>query len=227
MNSRTWAKEQHWPVGVYFGMDIFRPLYDTYRGDGHTGMQIELNTSMYVASWMLEGDYGWGKTEWKGDNTTTGTSSSYISHGKYFRIGLNYNLLRATPDKNVAFLGFRYARSFLQDRLVSKVHYRHSDQKDNRLIKNDGTTINEAQDNVKACWFEAVAGVKVKIWKLLYVGSTIRYKFNLRFDQIDTYIPYDVLGWGLSGTDNTFGFNCYLSLCIPVVRDQQPQSPEA
>ncbi|MFM2428405.1 MAG: hypothetical protein RL012_289 [Bacteroidota bacterium] len=214
----TRAKTRYWPTGIQLGMDVFRPFQ--YKYYGRQGTPYELNTSIDFARCILEGDYGWGSIHWKGCSEKTSTSSYYASDGQYFRVGLNYNFLQDTPNKNMAFLGFRYARSFFQDHLVSKVSY------DSRgPIKNQDISIDSKQHNVKARWFEAVAGVKVKVWKLLYAGGTMRYKFGLRIDQANCHTPYDVLGWGLND-DEPFGFNLYLSLHIPFVYDTPPSSPK-
>jgi hypothetical protein len=189
---------------------------------GRVGTQYEYNASIDFASFILEGDYGHGSIKWKGHNEETSTKSAYVSNGHYFRVGLSYNLLQDTPDKNMAFLGVRYAKSFFKDHLVSKVLY-HNGRRGDAPIEG-GPTINSKQDNVKARWFEAVAGVRVKIWKLLYAGGAIRYKFGLDLDGAHAHIPYDVLGWGLNN-DASFGFSLYLSLRIPFVRDTLPTPP--
>ena len=126
--------------------------------------------------------------------------AAYKSSGKYFRVGLNYNWLQDTPDKGVFFLGLWHARSFFKDH---------------------GWPLDKQQSKVQARWWEAVAGVKVKIWRLLYAGSSLRYKFSLALDGADDYRPYDVLGWGKydKEAEGTFGLNYYLSFRIPFVRN--------
>ncbi len=218
----TWAKTRYWPTGVQLGMDVFPLCYYTYYESNST--QYELNTSMDFSSFILEGDYAWGNIRWEEYNKKTSTLSSYTSDGQYFRIGLNYNVLKDTPDKNMAFLGFRYARSFFKDHLVSKVQYHYSSDTGDGLIA--APSIDSKQNNVKARWFEAVAGVKVKVWKLLYVGSTIRYKFGLHLNRADSHVPYDVLGWGLNNGEKSFGFNLYLSLRIPFAHNTMPSRKE-
>jgi Domain of unknown function (DUF6048) len=207
----VWAKVPYLPTGIQVCMDVLCPFY--YKYYEREGNQYEFNTAVDFASLILEGDYGWGDIKWEGHSKATNNKSSYASKGQYFRIGLNYNLLQDTPSKNLAFLGLRYAKSFFEDHLVSKVSYDSAG-----LVRNEGDLINEKQGNVTARWFEAVAGVKVKVWKILYVGGTIRYKFGLRFDEANSHTPYDVLGWGLSD-GRPFGVNIYLSLRIPFVRD--------
>lgn len=215
----AWSKTRYWPTGILVGVDVLRPFqYEYY---GRRGTPYELNTAVDFARCILEGDYGWGHIHWEGYNAKTSMSSSYTSSGQYFRVGLNYNLLQDTPDRNMAFLGFRYARSFLQDHLVSKVSY---DSKG--LIKTQNVSIDSKQNNVKARWFEAVVGVKVKVWGPLYAGGTLRHKFGLRIDHADSHVPYDMLGWGLNDQEKTFGFNLYLSLRIPFSYDTLPSYPK-
>ena len=183
----TWAQPRYWPTGIRLSIDVASPLY--YKYYQKTGVQYEFNASTDFANFMLEGDYGWGSIQWKGLDLKTSPRSAYTSDGKYFRIGLNYNLLQDTPDKNAAFLGVRYATSFFQDHLTSQVSYNSAGPIKNKL------PIDSEQSDVKARWYEAVAGVKVKVWKILYVGGTVRYKFGLHIDGTDAYVPYDVLGW--------------------------------
>ncbi len=217
--SSACAQARYWPTGIRLSMDVASLLY--YKYYQKTGAQYELNASTDFANFMLEGDFGWGSIQWKGLDPTTSTHSAYTSDGQYFRIGLNYNLLQDTPDKNAAFLGVRYATSFFQDHLASKVSYNSAGK-----IQKGGLPIDEEQRDVRAHWYEAVAGVKVKVWKLLYVGSTVRYKFGLHIKGANAYVPYDVLGWGLHD-EETFGVSYYLSLRIPFVRDTLPRrSPQ-
>ena len=201
----TWAMAVSWPQGIQLGADLLRPLQ--YKYGGRQGTQYELSTAVDFSHWILAGDYGWGSIGWEGYNRKTETASAYTSEGQYFRIGLNYNFLQYTPVKNMAFAGLRYAGSFFKDRLIIKVH--------------DGSSgiMRSTQDHVKAHWLEAVAGVKVKVWGLLYVGSTFRYKFGLHLDRANIHIPYDILGWGLNDTKSCFGFNLYLLVRIPFVRN--------
>ncbi len=210
MNSScSWAKVRYWPTGVQLSMDVSRPLY--YKFYEENGVHYEFNSSIDFSRLMLEGDYGWGKVEQAGLNHKTNTASVYTNHGKYFRVGLNYNFVKDTPDKNAAFLGLRYARGFFKDALKSRVNYALEG-----LVEN-GPLLDMQQDKVQARWFEAVSGVKVKVWKLLYVGCTMRYKFGLKITHTTAHLPFEILGWGLND-EEAFGFNYYISLRIPLVR---------
>jgi len=216
-SSSTWAKTRYAPTGIQLSVDALR-LFSYKYHDAHQGPQYELNASIDFASWLLEGDWGCSHSQWKG----TSAKSKYTSNGKYFRIGLNYNFLQDTPDKNMAFLGFRYAMSFFDDHLVSKILYHHDNAGNTVIIKTNDPIIDSKQTSVQARWFEMVAGIKVKVWKLLYVGSTLRYKFSLCLNGANSHVPYDVPGWGLNDEQGPFILNLYLSLRIPLVRNTLP-----
>ncbi|MHA7877875.1 MAG: DUF6048 family protein [Bacteroidota bacterium] len=210
-----------WPTGIQLGVDVIRPLqYKFYESEG---TQYEINAAVDIANYILEGDYGYGDIHWQGRNKATNTLSSYTSSGRYFRLGLNYNLLPDTPDKNMAFLGFRYARSSFKDHLVSQVIYDSTGLiKDHDPIKVDST-----QNNGQARWFEAVAGTKVKLWNWLYIGGTLRYGFGLSLKYKGLHTPYDVIGWGLNNGKALFSFNLYISLRIPFTSNTLPNRTAA
>lgn len=67
---------------------------------------------------------------------------------------------------------------------------------------------------VFASWHEVVAGVNFKVWKMIYVGSTLRYKFG--FSEQEWKMPH-CLGWGDygKGDDETLVLTYYISLRIP------------
>jgi len=222
-SSASWAHTRYWPTGVQVSTDVVRPFY--YKLYQKTGFQYELNASVDFARVMLEGDYGWGSIHWQGKDKTTQIPSSYQSVGQYFRVGLNYNCLRDTPDRNAAFLGVRYAMGFFKDQLKSQVTYEGQYQDPKTVAVENGRLIDAQQDDVRARWFEAVAGVKVRVWEVLYIGCTLRYKFLLSIDRATSYLPYDILGWGFHD-DEAFGINYYVSLRIPFVRDTLPNSSE-
>lgn len=203
-------------------MDILRPFYGRYYL--YQGAQYELNTSIDLARWLVEGDYGWSNVQWTGQNeeTEAGTKSTYTSKGQYFRIGFNYNLLSRTSDNNQAFLGFRYARSFFGDHLVSRATYYLDARGRTRLINERGRDIphiDSRQEKIVAYWLEVVCGIKVRVWRLLYAGCTLRRKFGLRYNskRTDSHIPYDIPGWGLNDRKkNPIDFNFYLAIRIPL-----------
>ncbi|MEM9417252.1 MAG: DUF6048 family protein [Bacteroidota bacterium] len=185
------ARSRYWPTGVQLGMEVAHPLYYRYYKQ-QVDQQREFSASIDSFRLLLEGDYGWGRIS---KSSALGTQTMDGDEGQYFRVGLGYNFVPATPDRNVAFLGVRYARNLQQGAHRATALF---------------------SKHVTASWYEAVAGVKVKVWNIFYVGSTVRYKFNLSMKD-ETWDPQHLLGWGFCspGQDETWGFTCYLSIRIP------------
>ena len=197
MASPVAAQSQYWPTGVQLGMEVSNPLYYKYYRK-QIDEQYEFNASIDFARLLVEGDYGWGSGKRLVRNLQTKTNTVYSHKGKYFRVGLNYNMVPDTPDRNTAFLGLRYARNFFQNS-------RHATS---LAIPKHGTV----------SWYEVVAGVKIKVWTILYVGSTVRYKWDLSCNQ--TWRPPYIGGWGAysQGDESMLGLTYYVSLRIPFER---------
>jgi len=70
--------------------------------------------------------------------------------------------------------------------------------------------------NVNAWWLELTTGLRVKIWKIIWVGYTARFKFALTTDASDEMLPYDVPGFGRTDKDTTWGFNYYVMVRLPL-----------
>jgi hypothetical protein len=68
-STATGAKARYKPTGIQVCVDVLCPLY--YKYYGREGNQYEFNASVDFASFILEGDYGWGDIQWKGYNETT------------------------------------------------------------------------------------------------------------------------------------------------------------
>lgn len=208
------------PTDFRVGADVVRPLYyGAYEG---AEPQFEFNGSIDFTRLMLVGDYGLGSIKRVGKNTKKNVQSVYTSQGQYFRVGVNYSFLPMTPDRNVAFLGCRYAMSFFKDHLKSRVVYAHSGGGSDipRSVSN-GPKINTKHRKARARWLELVGGMQAKVWASLYAGLTVRYKFSLRVDNAPKHIPYEVLGWG-KHDEHGWGINYYLLLQFPI-----KQFPEA
>lgn len=185
------ARPHYWPTGIQLSMDVVNPLYYKYY-QKQLDQQYEFNACIDVARLLFTGDYGWGSLA----NGRTSTIASGRNQ-QYFRVGLNYNLLPNTPDRNAAFLGVRHARSF--------------------LLPFDGAK------RLAASWHEVVAGVKVKVWTIFYVGGTVRYKLGLSPNK--NLGAQHLLGWGSykKGDDERLGISYYVSLRIPFERYKAPE----
>lgn len=131
---------------------------------------------------------------------------NYNSEGDYFRIGLDVNLLNPhkNQNNNVMFFGVRLAKAFYDDRVTFTI-----------IDKNYGE-ISQFRRNfgLVANWLEFTAGIKVRMWKNLYLGYTGRLKFSKDLKGDETIRPFDIPGFGKSKERSVFGINYYITYLI-------------
>jgi len=185
------------PTGIRIGTDILglaRTAYD----DTFDGWELNADVDFYRYYFVV--DYGY----WARDYVTD--EGFYSNGGDYARIGVDVNFLTKDPDKNMFFFGMRYGRStFSEDLVVAKI---------DPVWGPVSTTLTNS--NVNAEWFELTTGLRVKIWKVIWLGYTARLKFGLSTDDTPDMLPHDVPGYGRADQDSYWGFNYQLFIRLPV-----------
>lgn len=199
------VRNKYLPTGIRVGLDAIS--------------SVKTRTQTNFNGWELQGDidfdryyvvleYGnWGRS-------LNADSAAYANSGTYWRAGVDVNFLTKDPDRNVFFLGARYGRSVFTESLSVTTY----DPIWGLMADNFYHT------DVHAWWIELTAGLKVKIWKILWLGYTGRFKFALSSDGTDEMIPHDVPGFGRTNKETAWGFNYYLMLRIPI-RKAPPLPP--
>ena len=191
------------PTGIRVGTDVIS-LVKTRAQDDFEGWEVQGDIDFNRYYLALE--YGtWGRD-------LNSDSAGYANTGKFWRAGIDVNFLTKDPDRNVFFLGARYGRSVFTGSLnvqrydpiwgLMADNFYHSD--------------------VNAWWIELTSGLRVRIWKIFWLGYTGRFKFALSADGTDEMLPYDVPGFGKTDNETTWGFNYYLMLRIPVRKAPPP-----
>jgi hypothetical protein len=131
--------------------------------------------------------------------------AAYSNTGNYWRVGADVNFLKKDPDRNMFFLGLRYARSNFSDYMLVKSY----DPIWGSL------TQPVSNQNVPASWVEVTTGLRVKIWRIFWLGYTARLKFGLNVADTPVMKPSDVPGYGRADKDSYWGFNYQLFIRIP------------
>ena len=188
------------PTGIRIGTDILSiirsPLDDSYSG-------WEVSTDVDFYRYFLTAEFGqWGRDFVSEDQT-------YTNDGTYWRIGVDVNFLKRDPEKNMFFLGARYANGTYTETLTILQNQTWNYQ--NYGLENSA---------VSAQWFELTGGLRVKMWKNLWMGYTARYKFALSADTEGLLVSTDVPGYGSTEKKNTWGFNYQVLFRIPFSRKQ-------
>lgn len=129
---------------------------------------------------------------------------NYSNNGGYLRIGADVNFLVKDPDKNLFFLGFRYGRARYDERVQYLTATDYGEQL--KIAENN---------NVSSGWLELTTGLRVKVWKLLWVGYTGRIKFAPSTPSNSPIAPYDIPGYGLTFKKPWWGFSYYVMFKIP------------
>lgn len=191
------VRNKYMPTGVRAGFDVLAwgksRFQDDFNGWEFVG-DIDFNRYYFVL------EYGnWGRT-------LNSDSAAYANDGKYWRAGIDVNFLTKDPDRNMFFLGLRYGKSLFTELMSVK-----------RFDPVWGLLADSFyHSDVTASWVELTAGLRVKVWKIFWLGYTGRFKFALSSDGTPEMLPHDVPGFGRTDKDTTWGFNYYFMIRLPI-----------
>lgn len=191
------VKNKYLPTGIRFGTDLIAlgkiPLSDQF-----DGWEVSADVDFYRYYFTFE--YGnWQKTK-------SSIDQSYSNSGNYFRVGADVNLLLKDPDRNMFFVGLRYGRSSFDEVLT----YVSSD-----AVFGNATVV-KLNNGMVSGWGEVTVGLRVKLWKELWMGYTARLKISPSIDDSGEFIVYDIPGYGLASKPTYWGFNYQLYWRFPV-----------
>jgi hypothetical protein len=191
------VKNRFLPTGIRIGTDVIS-IIKSQRQQNFSGW--EMNGDIDFNRYLLAMEYGKWSRDFPGD------SASYINDGTYWRVGVDANFLTKDPERNVFFIGFRYARSSYSESMS--------------LIGRDtiwGDFQREyVNEDMSARWLELTTGLKVKIWKFIWLGYTARFKFGLKDQDGFEMLSHDIPGYGRTNKDTYWGFNYQLMIRFPI-----------
>jgi hypothetical protein len=129
----------------------------------------------------------------------------YNNEGQYFRVGVDINFLLKDPDKNMFFIGMRYGRA------------QYSEQVAYSITPELFPAVQQAASNPAAIasWIELTTGLRVKVWRSLWMGYTGRMKFLPATKNTPGFDSYDIPGFGLPFKGLYWGFNYQVYWRIP------------
>lgn len=189
-------KKDYNPTGIRIGLDaltLARNSYDkSFKG-------WEVNTDVDFNRYFFTVDFG------SSGRTLAGDGEKYSNSGTYFRAGVDVNFLTKDPEKNMFFIGARYGRATFSENL------------DINRVDSVWGPINSslANSSINGGWFELTTGIRVKMWKMIWMGYTARYKFGLSTNETGSMKPADVPGFGNTNKEAIWGFNYQILIRIP------------
>jgi hypothetical protein len=186
-------KKDFTPTGIRVGTDLIA-LGKTFASNSFQGWEV--NGDIDLANYYLAVDIGsWSKN-------IEINNGQYHNGGSYYRIGVDINLLGKDPDKNMLFFGVRYGRSLFHESL---------DYQTDPVLTLKSASYHVSNGNVSGGWGELTSGLRVKVWKGLWMGYTARMKFAANTKGYSSaMIPYDMPGYGSLSKQPWWGFNYQL-----------------
>ncbi len=186
-------KIDYTPTGIRIGTDLI-DLGKTYSGKTFKGWEV--NGDIDFSKYYLAVDIGsWAKN-------VSLNNGTYNNSGNYYRVGIDVNFLGNDPDKNMFFLGFRVGRSQFNESLS----YLATSP---RLFASSSGQVSNG--SVSGGWGEVTCGLRVKIWKGLWMGYTARLKLAPSIKGAHPALaPYDMPGYGIVQKNPWWGFNYQL-----------------
>lgn len=181
--------------GVTIQADVASVVQSTFfRGDANSmegGVQIDLKHMYYP---IVEMGFADAK------NVST-NNIGFTTKGIFERVGFDLKIVRKECDKqshNMLFTGLRLGMS-------------HFDYNINNVTITDnywgGTkTFDYPTQNTTKLWFEIVLGIRVEVFRNVYMGWTVRNKNLISKDKNGEVSPWYIPGFGKNNVAN-WGFN--------------------
>ena len=196
------VKHKYMPTGIRIGTDLISIVKTQYQSD-FSGWEV--NGDVDFHRYYLAVDFGsWSRT------FQSDSGNNYSNDGTYWRVGVDVNFLHKDVDRNMFFLGGRYASANFSEHLTVYALNEFTGMYE---------SLNYNHSGVNARWFELTTGLRVKIWKALWMGYTARFKFGLKYDDTENIIPSDVPGYGRTNENSYWGFNYQIFIRIPVRKE--------
>ena len=174
-----------WPLynGVTAGFNFFDAAMLIA---GQSYASFDLNASVSLHNWFfptLECGLGFS------NNHEEGSTMVYRTHpSPYIKLGIDYNFLyKSTPDYMLG-LGIRFGWSHPSYEITGgSISSPYWDQ---------SSDINIYHQSVNAWFGEALVAIRVKIWREISLGWSVRYRFKMKIPDATSSTPWFIPGFG-------------------------------
>lgn len=163
---------------------------------------------------MLVTEYGVANTQQQNNPDRLALPYTYDSQGSFLRVGVDVNLLKDREANNydaagsILLFGLRFGRAQINDQLSYEL-----------VDPLWGTSVlTQENDGLVATWAEMTAGVKVEVFRNVFLGYNLRFKFAQGFSDEPELLPYYLPGFGRSDRPERFGFDYSVFYRIPLKR---------
>lgn len=181
-------------TGLYISADLAGPVMYAFNGDklqSEVAVELGIKNKFFP---VLEFGIGSANIESEEGFTFKAKSSPYA------RIGLNYAITR--KNNNSFFLGLRYA--------YSKVNYDIYNVTQESDYWGESQVVDITGQSASASYAQAVAGIRVNVFKNLYLGWDVRYNLLLSSTKLKESRVWFIPGYGINNNNSggaMFQFN--------------------
>lgn len=139
------------------------------------------------------------------DHEDEDTSLRYKTSSPYFRVGMDYNVLKDYESHNRVLLGLRFGLTPYKFDLTGP------DVQDPVYL--DYYPFEYKGQKSTMVWAEVVAGAETRIWKWFHLGWSVRYKLRLHESKPEVGNAWYVPGYGKTGGHRLGGtFNVIIEI---------------
>ena len=182
---------------VSFDLVGLASMYLLDYGQYEAALRVNLHDQYFP---ILE--LGYGKADHRDDEVT---GITYKTTAPYFRIGMDWNILRNKHQANRMFAGFRYAFTSY------KVDIIREDLPDPVWQSKSGFGVEDMGCNMH--WAEIVFGIDAKLFGPLHLGWNVRYKRRIAHNDGELGTTWYVPGFGINDSDNlAVNFNVIIDI---------------
>ncbi len=181
--------------GLRVDLDI-APLVTSFINKGNA-----LSYEAAIQTELLERYYPVFELGFGSANKTTSSDINFKGSALFYRIGLDFNLIKNKKEqiyKNYFLVGARLAHNYM--------HYNLNNMLINPGYWSDSQT-NSYKLQQSNFWFEIAAGLRVEIFKNTYLGWNIRFRNLINKNKPGEFIPLYIPGYGINKEGSVWGFN--------------------
>lgn len=192
------------PHAIRFGIDISKPIISVFNNK-NKGLELvadyQVSKNLFAAAEVGFSDF-------------TGTEDylTYSAKGSYAKLGVNYNVYKNWLDmKNEIYFGIRYGYASFSNTLNAYTINQYGTYFNNPTIT-PGTQFSY----LNAGWIELSTGIKVAIFKHLFLGTSVSIKKLVNSKEPTNFRNLYIPGFYRVFSNNAgIGFNYTITYSIP------------
>ena len=194
------------------GLNFIDPVLMAF-GQDYASVDVHATLNMWNRLQpVVELGLGWGRNRPEDMNFTYRAQPS-----PYFKVGMNYNFLFKSEPRYQALLGLRLGYSPFRFQ-VTDVDYRNN-------YWDESVTFDIPKVSSHALWGEAVAGLRVSIWREWSLGWTLRYHGMFKCKNTENARPWFIPGYGPRRQNIAFTFS--VAYTFPGLSSRSQSTAEA